>query len=48
MIFTPESTEGFSRIEKDVVKIHALWNTGYQEGIARAEEFARFLNRDKT
>lgn len=48
MIFTPESTEGFSRIEKDVVKIHALWNTGYQEGIARAEEFARFLNGDKT
>lgn len=48
IIFTPESTEGFSRIEKDVVKIHALWNTGYQEGIARAEEFARFLNGDKT
>lgn len=48
MIFTPESTEGFSRIEKDVVKIHALWNTGYQEGIARAEEFVRFLNGDKT
>ena len=48
MIFTPESTEGFSRIEKDVVKIHALWNTGYQEGIARAEEFTRFLNGDKT
>lgn len=47
LIFTPQSTEGFSRVEKDVVKIHALWNTGYQEGIARAEEFTRFLNGDK-
>ena len=47
LIFAPESTEGFSRIEKDVVKIHALWNAGYQEGLARAEEFARFLSGDK-
>ncbi len=48
LVFAPESTEGFSRVEKDVVKIHALWNMGYQEGLARAEEFTRFLNGDKT
>lgn len=43
MIFAPESTEGFSRIEKDTVKIHAHWNAGYQDGLARAEEFDRFI-----
>lgn len=42
-IFAPESTEGFSRIEKDTVKIHAHWNAGYQDGLAGAEEFACFL-----
>lgn len=47
MIFTPTSTEGFSRVEKDVVKIHALWEAGYQEGIARAEEFVDFLGTAK-
>lgn len=43
MIFAPESTEGFSRIEKDTVKIYAHWNAGYQDGLARAEEFTRFI-----
>jgi predicted patatin/cPLA2 family phospholipase len=43
MLFTPKSTKGFSRVERDVVKIHALWDEGYQEGIRRAEEFAAFL-----
>lgn len=43
LLFAPKSTEGFSRIEKDVVKIHALWESGYQEGLERAEEFAAFL-----
>jgi predicted patatin/cPLA2 family phospholipase len=43
MIFTPQSTKGFSRVERDVVKIHALWDEGYQEGIRRAEEFTAFL-----
>ena len=45
LVFAPEDTKGFSRVEKDVVKIHALWDSGYQEGQARAEEFARFLGR---
>lgn len=45
LIFAPKSTEGFSRIEKDTVKIHAHWNAGYQEGLARAEEFSRFLKQ---
>ena len=43
LVFAPESTEGFSRVEKDLVKIHALWDAGYQEGQARAEEYTRFL-----
>lgn len=47
LVFAPESTEGFSRVEKDVVKIHAHWNAGYQEGLARAGEFTSFLNGDK-
>ncbi len=46
LIFAPQSTEGFSRVEKDVVKIHALWDAGYQEGMARAEEFAQFMGQD--
>jgi predicted patatin/cPLA2 family phospholipase len=43
MLFVPKSTKGFSRVERDVVKIHALWDEGYQEGQRRAEEFAAFL-----
>jgi predicted patatin/cPLA2 family phospholipase len=43
MIFTPKDTKGFSRVERDVVKIHALWDEGYQEGQRRAEEFTKFL-----
>lgn len=44
LIFAPKSTQGFSRVEKDVVKIHALWDEGYQEGLQRAEEFTQFLS----
>lgn len=44
LVFAPQSTEGFSRIERDVVKIHALWDEGYQEGLRRAEEVSRFLS----
>ena len=43
LVFAPKSTEGFSRVEKDLVKIHALWDMGCQEGQARAEEYTRFL-----
>ena len=43
LIFAPENTKGFSRIERDVVKIHALWDQGYQEGKDRAEEARAFL-----
>lgn len=44
LVFAPEDTTGFSRIEKDTVKIHAHWNVGYQEGLARAEEYAHYVN----
>ena len=43
LIFAPESTQGFSRTEKDVVKIHALWEQGYQDGQARGAEVSAFL-----
>ena len=43
LVFAPKSTEGFSRVEKDLVKIHALWDMGCQEGQARAEEYTQFL-----
>lgn len=44
LIFAPEDTRGFSRIEKDPVKIHAHWNVGYQEGLTRADEYAEYVN----
>lgn len=43
LVFAPKSTEGFSRIERDTAKIHALWEEGYQEGLRRAEELKQFL-----
>lgn len=45
MIFAPESTEGFSRIEKDTDKIQAHWYAGYQDGLSQAEEFTKFLKK---
>ena len=43
LILEPKSTSGFSRVEKDLDKIRALWQEGYDEGIARREELAAFL-----
>lgn len=43
LLFAPESTAGFSRIEKDVDKIRALWQSGYDHGKARAAEVRGFL-----
>lgn len=44
LVFAPRSTEGFSRVERDTAKIYALWKEGYQDGLARAEEVARFFS----
>ena len=46
LLFAPESTEGFSRVEKDVEKIRALWQSGYDQAKARAAEVRDFLRHD--
>ncbi len=43
LVFAPDDTQGFSRVERDVVKIHALWQQGWQAGQDRREEAARFI-----
>ena len=37
VVIAPESTEGFSRTERDLEKIRALWQSGYFAGRAAAE-----------
>ena len=43
LVIAPKSTEGFSRVEHDLEKIHALWKDGYDQGMAAKEELAAFL-----
>lgn len=43
LIFSPKSTRGFSRTERDIHKIRALWREGYEEALARAQEVRSFL-----
>ena len=45
ILLAPKSTRGFSRIEKDVDKIKALWQDGYDLGRARAEEIRAFWGK---
>ena len=45
ILLSPKSTQGFSRIEKDVDKIKALWQDGYDLGRARAEEIRAFWGK---
>ena len=42
IVITPESTEGFSRTERDVKKIRALWQAGYFAGRQAAEQVRLF------
>lgn len=44
LIFTPESTEGFSRTEKDLEKIRALWRNGLEDVDRREPELRAFLD----
>ena len=46
MVFTPTSTEGFHRTERDVDKIKALWKDGWDQGTARLDEVEAFLKGD--
>ena len=43
LIFAPKSTKGFSRTERDLTKIRALWKEGRDEAIARMEEVRSFV-----
>lgn len=43
LIFCPRSTRGYSRTERDVGKINALWKEGRDEAIARMDEVRSFL-----
>ena len=44
LIFTPQSTQGFSRMERDTEKIRALWQDGYDAALARLDEVRAFLS----
>ena len=43
LLFAPHDTQGFSRTERDVAKIRALWQDGYDAGMARLDEVRTFL-----
>ena len=43
LVFTPTSTKGFHRTERDVEKIRALWKDGWDQGLARLDEAEAFL-----
>lgn len=45
LLLAPEDTRGFSRIERDVDKIRALWQSGYDQATARMEEIRAFLSK---
>ena len=44
LLLAPEDTRGFSRIERDVDKIRALWQSGYDQATARMGEIRAFLS----
>ena len=45
LLIAPESTQGFSRVERDLNKIRALWKDGYDQGLARSEEIRAFWGK---
>ena len=45
LLIAPESTQGFSRVERDLDKIRALWKDGYDQGLARSEEIRAFWGK---
>ncbi len=42
LIFAPKNTQGFSRTERDLSKIRALWQEGRDEAVARIDEVRSF------
>ena len=43
-LFLPYNTEGFSRMEKNVEKIHALWQSGVDQVHAREQSLREYLD----
>lgn len=43
LIFAPKCTKGFSRTERDLGKIRALWKEGRDEAVARIDEVRSFI-----
>ena len=41
MVIAPESTKGYSRTEKDLEKIRALWQDGYFQGRTAAPKLTK-------
>ena len=48
LLLAPENTRGFSRVERDVDKIRALWQSGYDQTMGRMEEIRDFLRPGET
>ena len=44
MLISPKNTKGFSRTERDVEKIKALYQDGYDQTVARLDEIRRFFS----
>lgn len=45
IVLSPKSTKGFSRTEKDVSKIRALWKEGYELGLEHLDEIEAFWKK---
>ena len=45
LVFAPDCTKGFSRTEKDLGKIRAMWQHGLDHGRERAEEVRDYLKK---
>lgn len=45
LLIAPKSTEGFSRVERDLDKIQVLWKDGYDQGVAHSEEIRTFWGK---
>ena len=45
LIFAPLTTEGFSRMERDVTRIKTMWEDGHHQAEKRMDEVLAFLER---
>lgn len=45
LLFAPLTTEGFSRMERDVTRIKTMWADGHHQAIQRIEEVQDFMAR---